>query len=121
MVPEEIPLGRQRIGQGLVTLDILLRPVHDADETQLEWIYSSRKNVHSICPVIHEIQLCEHANRPPSHRVHMPGQLESFGIDEIDVGRGNSEDDAVGFRNVFRNQIPRLLFDVGRLVSDGHL
>ena len=51
----------------------------------------------------------------------MPGKLESLGVHNIVVGRGNSKDDAVWLRNVFRDEVPRLLLDIRRLVADGNL
>lgn len=51
----------------------------------------------------------------------MSGELESLGVYDIIVGRGNSKDDAVRLRNVLRDEVPRLLLDIRRLVADGDL
>lgn len=51
----------------------------------------------------------------------MAGQLQSFRVDEIDVGGGDGEDDTVGLRNVLGDEVPRLLLNIGRLIANGHL
>jgi hypothetical protein len=42
----------------------------------------------------------------------MAGQLESLGVYEIDVCGGDGENDTVGLRNVFGDEVPRLLLDI---------
>jgi hypothetical protein len=71
--------------------------------------------------VIHEIQLGENTDCPPTHGVNMAGQLQSFRVDEINVRGRDSKDHAVRLGNVFGNEVSRLLLDVGRLVADGYL
>ena len=71
--------------------------------------------------MIHEIQLCKDTDGPLAHGVDMAGQLQSFRVDEIDVGGGDSEDDTVGLRNVLGDEVSRLLLDIGGLVANGHL
>jgi hypothetical protein len=51
----------------------------------------------------------------------MPGELESFRVDEVDVCRRHGENDAVWLCDVFRNEVSGLFFDVRRLVADGNL
>ena len=51
----------------------------------------------------------------------MTGKLESFRVDNIDVGRGNGEDDTVGLGDVLGDEVSCLLLDVGRLVADRDL
>ena len=51
----------------------------------------------------------------------MSSELESFRVNKIDVCGRNGKDYAIGFGDVFRNEVARLFFDVGRLVPDGYL
>jgi hypothetical protein len=51
----------------------------------------------------------------------MPGKLQSFRVDKVDVCGGDGEDDTVRLRDVFGDEVAGLLFDVGRLVTDGYL
>jgi hypothetical protein len=51
----------------------------------------------------------------------MPGELERFRIDEIDVCGGNCKNDTVGLRNVFSDEVSRLLLDICWLVANGYL
>lgn len=51
----------------------------------------------------------------------MTGKLKSLRIHEVYVGRGNGENDAIGFGNVLCDKIPCLFFDVGWLVTNRNL
>lgn len=51
----------------------------------------------------------------------MPSQLQSFGIYKIHVGRRDGEDDTVGLRNVFGDEVAGLLLDIGGLIANGYL
>ena len=51
----------------------------------------------------------------------MAGKLEGLGVDNIDVGGRNGEDDAIWLCDELRDEVASLLFDVGRLVTDRYL
>ena len=51
----------------------------------------------------------------------MPRKLERFRIHKIDVGRRDGKNDTVGLRDVFGDEVARLLLDVCRLVANGYL
>jgi hypothetical protein len=51
----------------------------------------------------------------------MSGELERFRVDKIDVRGGNGEDDTVRLRNVFGDEVARLLFDVCWLIANRNL
>jgi hypothetical protein len=51
----------------------------------------------------------------------MPGELQGFRVDKIDICGRNCKDDAIGLRDVFGNEVARLLLDVCGLVADGYL
>ena len=99
-MPEELGLGFEGVLHGLVALNILLRPVHDTDPAQLQGIDATGHDVQSIRTMIHEINLGEHTDGPPSQGVDMAGELQGFGIDDVYVGRGHGQNYAVRFRNV---------------------
>jgi hypothetical protein len=79
------------------------------------------ENVHGVCSVIHQVQLCQDTDGASSHGVDMAGQLEGLRVDQIDVCRRNSENDTVGLCDVLSDQIAGLLLNVARLVTDGNL
>lgn len=51
----------------------------------------------------------------------MSGQLESFRIDNIDIGRRDGEYDTVGLCDVLGYEVPGLLLNIARLVAYGNL
>jgi hypothetical protein len=71
--------------------------------------------------VIHQVQLCQDTDGASSHGVDMAGQLEGLGVDQIDVGRRDSEDDAVGLCDVLCDQVAGLLLDIAGLITNGNL
>jgi len=118
---EEVSLGREGIGERLVALNVLLRTVDDSDEAQLQGVYATRKNVHGVCSVIHQVQLCQDTNGASSHGVDMAGQLEGLGVDKIDVCRRDGENDAVGLCDVLCDQVAGLLLDIAGLIANRDL
>jgi hypothetical protein len=51
----------------------------------------------------------------------MASKLQRLRIHDIDIGRGYCQYDAVGLGYIFGDEIPSLLFDVRRLISDRNL
>jgi hypothetical protein len=51
----------------------------------------------------------------------MAGQLQSLGVDEIDVRGGDGKNDTVGLGDVLGDEVAGLLLDVCRLVANGYL
>lgn len=51
----------------------------------------------------------------------MTSELESFGVDDINVGRRHSENDTVGLGDVFGNEVSSLLLDIGGLIANRDL
>jgi hypothetical protein len=112
VVPEEVALSLQSIFKRFSLLDVMLRSVDDTNEAKLERVHTAGQDVHGVCSMVHEIQLCEDTNRPLARGVDMASQLQSLGVYEIDVCGGDGEDDAVWLGNVFGDEVPRLLLDV---------
>lgn len=118
---EKFSLSTESIRKGLVSLNVLLGPIDHTNESKLQRVNPSRKNLKGVGAVIHKIQLGQHTNGPLPLWVDLAGKLESFRVDQVDIGRRDSEDDTVGFSNVFANEVLRLLLNICRLVSDWHL
>lgn len=51
----------------------------------------------------------------------MPGELQSFRVYEIDVGRGDGQNNTVRLRDVLGDETAGLLLDVCWLVANGNL
>ena len=53
--------------------DILLTPVDDTDKAEFEGIGPASENIQGIRPGIHEVELCEYAERAETSGVDSPG------------------------------------------------
>ena len=62
-------------GQSLPVVDVLLTPMHDANETELEGVCPPGQDIVSVCPRIHEIELGKNSDSPTALRVHRPSEL----------------------------------------------
>jgi hypothetical protein len=51
--------------------------------------------------MVHQIYLSKNTDRAATQGVNMTGKLESFRIDNIDIGGRNGQNNTVWFRNVF--------------------
>lgn len=78
MLYEELRFAVQRIFHALLHVDILLTTVDDADESELEWIHSTSKDIRRVCACVHEVQLCEDADRSTALWVDRACQFERF-------------------------------------------
>lgn len=121
MVLEEVGFGLEGILHGLVPLDILLRAVDNANESQLQGIDAARENIESVGTMIHQVNFGQDADSTSAERINMTGKFEGLGVDQIHVGRGHGENDAVGLRDIFGYQITSLLLNIGRLVTNRNL
>jgi hypothetical protein len=91
---EKFRLAFEGVGHVLVGVDVPLRTVHDADEAQFERVHASREHVKRVRASIHQVQLGEDADCPPALWVDGSRELEGFGVGEIYVCGGDSENDA---------------------------
>lgn len=71
--------------------------------------------------MVHKIYFCEDPNSSSAKRVNMPCKLECLWVHNIDIGRGNGENDAVRLGDVFWDEISGLLLDICRLISNRYL
>lgn len=121
MVFEKFALTLQSLCKRFVLLDVLLRTVYESNESELQWVHSSSQDVQRVRSVVHEIEFRQDTNCSPPHRIDLASELERLGVDEIDVGGGYGEDDAVGLRDVLGDEVARLFLDIGGLIANGHL
>lgn len=71
--------------------------------------------------MVHQVDLGENTNCPAAKRIDMTGKFQGLRVNDVDVRRRHSQDNAVWLCDVFGDQIARLLLDIGRLVSDRYL
>ena len=72
---EEFLLTVQRRGHGFLCIDILLTPIHDTNEPELEGVCPSGQDVISVSSGVHEIEFGKDSNGPTALRVHRPSEL----------------------------------------------
>lgn len=121
MMLEEICFSLEGILHRLVSQNILLRSVDHTDETKLQGVDAARKNVQSIGAMVHKVDLGQDTDGSSAKRVNVTGKLESFRVDDINIGRRHSENDTVGLGDVFGNEVSSLLLDIGGLVANRNL
>lgn len=80
VVFKEYGLALECIGHGLVGLDIGLTSVDNANESKLQGVRSSRKNIQCIGSCIHEIQLSQDSDRTLCVRVDLASKLETVRV-----------------------------------------
>ena len=94
MAFEEFGFALERVGHALVGIDVPLRAVHNADKAELERVDTSREYVERVRARVHQVELRQDADRPPALGVDGPRELERIRVGEVDVRRGDGEDDA---------------------------
>ena len=95
MICEKLRLTFEGVGHALVGVDVPLRTVHDADEAQFERIHASREHLMRVSASIHQVQLGEDADCPPTLWVDGSRELERVGVGEVYVCGGDRENDAI--------------------------
>jgi len=91
---EEGFLALEGVFQTLANSDILLASVDDPDEAKFQRINATRKDFQRICAVVHKVELSEYPDRPFPCRIHLTCQFETFRVDQVDISRGHSQNDA---------------------------
>ena len=71
--------------------DILLTSVDDTNEAELERIRATCQDIESVRAGIHEVELCQHAERSQTPRVNRTSELERIRVGKINVRRRNSK------------------------------
>lgn len=133
MLSEEIFLLLPRILHWDILHDILLTPVHDADETQLERVCPSSEHVERIRTRVHEVDLAQYPKSPLATRIDGPGEFERIGVGEIYIGWGDrknhsdekskpdserrSADSRVWLRDIVQDEVLYLSLNIRRLIA----
>ena len=73
--------------------DVLLRPVDDPDDAELDGDDAAAQDVDSVGARVHEIQLGDDGQRPPPVRVNIPRDLQRLRGGHVSIGRAHGEDD----------------------------
>ena len=94
MCAEELVLGVECLLHVLLRVDILLTAVHHADEAELERVDAAGEDVDGVGAGVHEVKLGEDADGASALRIDGARELERVRVGEVDVGGGDSEDDA---------------------------
>ena len=76
MILEELCFAFQRVAHAFFRVDILLTAVDDADEAQLQWIYTPGKYIQRVCTGIHKVKFCEYTNCAPALWIDGTSELE---------------------------------------------
>ena len=76
MIPEELRFAVQRVAHTFFGVDVLLTAVDDADEAQLQWIYTPSEDIQRVCTGIHKVKFCEHSNCALALWIDGTGELE---------------------------------------------
>ena len=85
MTLEEVGLAIERVGHALFDIDVLLRAVHDANKAKLEGVHAPRKHVERVRARIHQVELGQYANHPPTLGVDGPRELQGLGVGKVDA------------------------------------
>lgn len=75
VVHEEFLLAFQCRGHRFVRIDILLTPIHDANEPEFERIRPSGQDIIGVCSCIHEVKLGEDTDGPTALGVYGASKL----------------------------------------------
>ena len=76
MILEEFRFAFQRVAHAFFRVDVLLTAVDDADETQLQWIYTPSEDIQRVRTGIHKVQFCEYTNCALALWIDGTGELE---------------------------------------------
>jgi pentose-5-phosphate-3-epimerase len=76
MILEELRFAIQRVAHAFFRVDVLLTAVDDADEAQLQWIYTPSEDIQGVCTGIHKVKFCEYTNCAPALWIDGTGKLE---------------------------------------------
>ena len=76
MILEELCFAFQRVAHAFFGVDVLLTAVDDADEAQLQWIYTPSEDIQRVCAGIHKVKFCEYTNCALALWIDGTGELE---------------------------------------------
>lgn len=76
MILEKLRFAIQRVAHAFFGVDVLLTAVDDADEAQLQWIYTPSEDIQRVRTGIHKIKFREYADCALSLWIDRTGELE---------------------------------------------
>ena len=120
MTLKELLLRLKRRADLFALVNVPLTTVDNGHVTQTQRDDPPRQDIHHVRPLVHQIDLGEHAHSPRTIRVDLSRQLQAIRVCQVRIGRSDSKNDTCWFRNVLDQHFLNLPFDVARLVTDGH-
>mmetsp|Transcript_25173 Transcript_25173/g.56826 ORF Transcript_25173/g.56826 Transcript_25173/m.56826 type:complete len:217 (+) Transcript_25173:1523-2173(+) len=111
----------QRFSHRLRRINVPLASIHHPDVPVLEGVHLPLQHVSRICPLVHQVQLRQHPDRPAPVRVHHPRHLQPVRVGDVLVGGRHGEDDAVRLLDELSHHGADHLRDVVRLVPNRDL
>ena len=103
----------------LALVDVVLAAVDHAHVAQLQRNHATVEDVARVRPLVHDIHLRDHADRPLARRIVLLCQLDGIAQRQIRVRGRHCHDDTRRLANVPHHHVAQNLFDVARLVSHG--
>lgn len=116
---EEVILCGEGILDGLAGEDVFLRATDNANVTESQWVHLALNDIDTVSSLVHQINLCQHANGTFTLGVNPARQLQSVRVRQVLIGRGHSHDNCCAFAGVAVAEVEDLAFDVVGLASLG--
>ena len=76
MILKELRFTFQRVAHAFFGIDVLLTAVDNADEAQLQWIYTPCEDIQRVRTGIHKVKFCEYTNCAPALWIDGTGELK---------------------------------------------
>ncbi len=118
---EEQCLVSHGLTNTLIAIDVTLTTVHHTNEASLEWNDLTGQNIDGIRSPVHQIQLCQHAQRPITSLIDLCSQLECITVGQIGIGCRDCQNDTVGLTDILKDHVLDLVLNITRLVTHWHL
>lgn len=111
---EELLLVVQVLRNRLLSVDVLLGPVHDSDPAQLEVVHLVPENRHHrcLCSLVDDVDLCENADGAVTLGIAVNRSLQCVRSCEIGVCSRDSKNDGVRLLDILVNALLDLNVDV---------
>jgi len=104
VVDEEVLLAFQRCGHRFLRINILLTPIHDANEPEFERVCPSGKDIVSVCPRVHQVKLGKDSDSPATLGVYRPSKLQGLRVGKVDICGGNGKYDTESGKEARQNR-----------------
>lgn len=71
--------------------------------------------------MIHQIDFGKNTDCASTQWIHLPGKFERLGVHNVNIGRGYSKNDAIGFGDIFGYEVASLFLNIRGLITNGNL